>query len=178
MSSLMIPITITTDGVDQISFVSLASLDKYNKIPETDTLVDGSFFGRHNGFKFRIVDRGGYFCGYILIGSIQQLQNIFSEMICEDYEFEEFINKNIDAYQGITYISADKSVIGFDCAHLTDIIVKNKKIQSMPCFPGSTYKTYSFVRNQCVKTIDSLIKFWQKSIQDYAYGTNQTQIAV
>ena len=178
MSSIMIPITITTNGVDQISFVTLSGLDKYNKIPDTDTLVDGSFFGTHNGFKFRITNRGGYFCGYILIGNIPQLQNIFSEMICEDDEFENFINEKIYAYQGITYISANRNVIGFDCAHLTDIIVKNKKIQSMHCPHNATYKTYSFVRNQCVKTIDSIIEFWQKSMQDYAHGTNQTQVVV
>ena len=174
-SSVMIPITINIDGVDEVFVVRLSDVHKFNKVPKTDFIRDDGFYGSHKGIEFHIVKRSGYFCGYILIESVPQIQNIFSEMICDDDEFEEFINKNIYTYQGITYISADKSVIGFDCAHLDDIIVENKKIESLSYPSGATYKTYSFVRNQCVKAIDSLIEFWQKSIQDYVREMIQTQ---
>ena len=151
-----IPISIFERGSVKTLTVPLSEISSYNQPHEADVMIGPNHYGsKFLGFQFEIVNRGTHFCGYIKIDENSKFGKILANTNSDD--FEAFLDK-FRSYKGFTYCAPDK--IGFDCAHYDDILLMDSYL--MNSHVHASYKTYSFVRNECMCTIESIFSYLDK----------------
>jgi len=103
---------------------------------------------------------GGYLCGYVRIPSEHHLHH------------KKFEDMKIDCHFGLTFGEVSNGHwIGFDCAHLGDIVPSLEKwkenepiiVQDIKKYKKDkkikhTYKNIDFCKKQCKNIVDQLIK--------------------
>jgi hypothetical protein len=153
MASILIPISLVNNNKEiilNVSFDDVPMFNRYYSVP-TD-FFDGknTYCGLYKGFYFKMVDHEKYWCGYVILDC-----RTFNKIVVLGNNHDTFDNVNVPG--DFTYINPRTKTIGFDFAHYTDTILdRNNSFKTIPEF---TYKTRSYVRNECVKTIDSIIAF-------------------
>ena len=112
-----------------------------------------------NGYKcyIRMMDTG-HLCGYVVIPKGHVLHGI---NIVHIELYEDIYDKcDIDVHGGLTYLEQEKDeyVVGFDCAHVGDIIPSNLNISMGNTYYGK-WRTEEYVR----KELDGLTKQLDKA---------------
>lgn len=97
----------------------------------------------------------GHLCGYVKIPKLHVLHAAQNIQI-------------ITCHGGLTCNNTDQNVmnsvghwIGFDCAHITDFIPANHRLEdTLTCFgtPVRTYKNIDFCIGECLSMVDQLIE--------------------
>jgi hypothetical protein len=110
----------------------------------------------YKGFECLILrhDESKHLCGYVAI------PKIYSEIYEVSYEDLE-----INVHGGLTFSAKDADrfdekfwTIGFDCAHVGDLIPC--LIEVLPHFErfGDTYKNIAYVEKECKSIVDQIIE--------------------
>lgn len=150
-----IPISIFEGGSFKTLTVPFSELSSYNQPHADDVMIGPNHYGgKFLGYQFELVNHDSHFCGYVKIDKLSELGKILEKL--DSDELESFLDKNFHSYMGFTYARSDK--IGFDCAHY-DYVTIWPDVRRIEPKGNATYKTYSFVRNECMCTIESIFSF-------------------
>jgi hypothetical protein len=141
MDTTLIPISIIENGQEKILHVPTDEIIYYNY---------AKYHNEYNGFKYRLVNNQTHWCAYIILDG-----EVYNKIVSDN----GMIAPDIYAYGDFTFNCP--FTIGFDFAHSNDIY-GSIGVDGLTFDIGranATYKTWSYVQNECHKSIDSIIAY-------------------